>query len=169
MQNNADMLESEIITKVYIIDYSNKLKIPDIWATTLAIYATALLLDLCICIYIPGYSKPVQVNESVCKTKIFLLNSNRNHFEVLEPNSFNYDEEMLSIDLKKVRKRKDNPKENIFQEKVTFFSDFDQVCPNLFVFPKDGKSIYQDIYYFLSTKVLPKFISDLTSEERLPN
>ena len=49
------------------------------------------------------------------------------------------------------------------------FSDSDPVSPNLFAFPKDGKSIYQDFYYFLSTKVLPKFISDLTGEERLPN
>ena len=89
IRNNTDIFESEIITKEYISDYSNKLKIYNIWATKLAIYATALLLDLCICIYIPGYSKPLQVNESVCKMKIFLLNSNRNNLEVLEPNSFN--------------------------------------------------------------------------------
>ena len=50
----------------------------------LIIYSVALLLNITIEIYIPGCLRPIITNDGQL-TKIFLLNSNNNHFEVLKP------------------------------------------------------------------------------------
>ena len=54
------------------------------WAEDLIIYSTALLLSITIEIYVPGYLQPIIVNEGQ-ESRLFSLNSNNNHFEVLLP------------------------------------------------------------------------------------
>ena len=62
--------------------YAQEQKSDGRWASHIIISACALLLDLRIELYIPGHSNPFLINPSGTET-IYLLNSNRNHFQVL--------------------------------------------------------------------------------------
>ena len=163
MQKNTSLFESEEITKEFVIDYARRLKVQGEWACTMIIYATALYLDVCLEIYIPGHSKPQKFNEDSFNSTIFLLNADRNHFEVLKPIRFSGGKELLAIDIKTLKNRK------VTKEKLNHM-----VGPNFssaisFDYPKDGKSTYQEIYDYFTLGIFPLYISEMTGEERLAN
>ena len=84
LMENIDFFAGEAYTRNEIIDYARDQMQDKKWASNLIIYSVALLLNITIEIYIPGCLRPIIINDGQL-TKIFLLNSNNNHFEVLRP------------------------------------------------------------------------------------
>jgi len=164
MQRNPFLFQNEYVTNEYIMEYSNRLKAEGIWADSLIIHATSLYLETCIEIYIPGYSKPIKVNENSCST-IFLLNSDRNHFEILMSKHFDDNEEKLVIDLKSLKDMQ-LKKKFLMKKNESIMLDIKKVCPNSFKFPTNGKSIYQSIYDYYCFGTLPVEIENIPRTER---
>lgn len=164
MKRNSFLFQTEYVTNEYIIEYSNRLNDEGIWADSLIIHATSLYLETCIEIYIPGYSKPIKVNEDSCST-IFLLNSDRNHFEVLMSKHFDDNEEKLVIDLKSLEDIQ-LKKKFLMKKNENIMLDITKVCPNSFKFPTNGKSIYQSIYDYSCFGTLPIEIENIPRTER---
>jgi hypothetical protein len=54
-------------------------------ATEIVIYGTALLLGIAIEIFVLGYTQSIIYNDNESLKKIYLINSNSNHFQALIP------------------------------------------------------------------------------------
>ena len=84
LMENIDFFAGVAYSRNEIIDYARDQMQDKKWASNLIIYSVALLLNITIEIYIPECLRPIIINDGQL-TKIFLLNSNNNHFEVLKP------------------------------------------------------------------------------------
>ena len=126
--------------------YAQEQKSDGEWASHIIISACTLLLDLRNELYIPGHSNPFLINPSGTET-INLLNSNRNHFQVL----FSKKEKSKSLNWNKLyskAKKIENKNRKIPIESL-----------NIFAYPDDGKNSYKDIVNFLTDKIYPERIS----------
>lgn len=127
-----------------------------VWANSLAILATALMLDICITIFSPGYSFPLKYCPE-SSSEIFLLNSNRNHFEALIP------KKSATNKIKSYIKLNNSKKVDSHELQKQVRHPMREQC---YSFPKDGNSVYEDFYMYLSEKVIPsRFLNMPESNE----
>jgi len=125
-----------------------------LWADELVISATAVILDVTIEIFSPGYETPQRYNPGKA-LNIAVFNSNRNHFEYLKPKMEN--------NLNKAHLQLQNPKKTEIPRNIM---EIHESGLNIFRFPKDGKSCYEDIFAFLTNHKIPTRIQSMPKDSK---
>ena len=173
LSEHIDFFAGEAKTRDELEDYIKKHRLVGTWAEDLIIYSTALLLSITIEVYVPGYLQPIIVNEGQ-ESRLFSLNSNNNHFEVLS--------EIKKSSKPKLKKRKKRKIQQGIEEKWLIslridFNDLKQdalsnscilgnyhivtaldITDNKFLFPKDGKSVYNEVFNYKIQGILPEIV-----------
>lgn len=197
IKDHMELFIDEAYTKSELTSYVNEMAKNNKWATNLIIYSIALMLKVSIEIYVPGCIKPIIMNEG-SETKIFLLNSYNNHFEILLPlekegkitNNPNLTKKATRKNSKLVSNTKEadkitetdvKPKLKLLelQNQTKILSSVELLKKEIlniksiesnFQFPKDGNSIYNEIYnYKISSTIIPQKILDKQDIKRNKN
>jgi len=151
LETNINLFVGEAYSEDEIRSYVNKNRENGQWARNLIIYSTALMLSICIKVFSPGYAKSINFNEESNEV-IYLFNSNRDHFQALIPS-----------DNKKISKSKKllNFSEDMSEKILNLSEKSKMKIPQVLmqkidlIFPKDGKSIYNEIFTYLTSNKLP--------------
>jgi hypothetical protein len=126
--------------------------------TKLMISGVALLLGIIIEMYIPGCTNPWVFNESKGQNKIFIFNSNSNHFQTL---ILKNDEETSKKDWKLLYIKSLDKK--TIPNKI---KPIEAIPTEAFRYPKNGKPKYDDIaYYLLDERKFPTRIDELETKK----
>lgn len=132
-------------------------RIDGVWANELLIIATALMLSVCINIFSPGYVFPLKYCED-SSWQIFLLNSNRNHFESLIAKDSSREKRSLNVDFAQSKKL------NIGEVKLLKKYPMRETC---YSFPANKKTCYEDYWLYLTRAIFPSRINSMPESTAL--
>jgi OTU-like cysteine protease len=140
------------------------------WADDIIIYSTALLLGMVIQVFVPGYAKPLIFNENNVQNRLYIINSNNNHFQALIPKTQNNQKSQNTLKSQKIENPVFNIEEvnNKKQDLPTTLPKLSKIPERNFCYPKDGRPNYDDIAeYVTNSSNLPERL--LSNERKIVN